>query len=109
MLEGSPGAKIALLGLAFKPNIDDFRESPALAIAEKVAAQYRDRVLVVEPFTKDAARLHGDKRRRLVKYEEAMAEADLVGVLVDHDAFRSAPRYLSADKIIYDTRGMWAQ
>lgn len=109
MLEGSPGAKIALLGLAFKPNIDDFRESPALAIAAKVAAQYGDRVLVVEPFTKELPAPMATSGARLVKYEEAMAEADLVGVLVDHDAFRSAPRYLSADKIIYDTRGMWAQ
>ena len=84
-------------------------ESPALSIAAKVAAQYGERVLVVEPFTKELPAPMTTTGARLVKYEEAMAEADLVGVLVDHDAFRSAPRYLSADKIIYDTRGMWAQ
>ena len=109
MLEASPGSRIALLGLAFKPNIDDFRESPALEIAERIARDYGDRVLVVEPFTNELPVDMAEHGAQLTTYERAMAQAELVAVLVDHDQFRSAPRYLSADKIVYDTRGMWAQ
>ncbi|GAA5055851.1 UDP-N-acetyl-D-mannosamine dehydrogenase [Erythrobacter westpacificensis] len=109
MLAASPEAKIALLGLAFKPNIDDFRESPALEIAQRIASEHGERVLVVEPFTDELPPALADSGAVLSTYEKAMAEAELVGVLVDHDAFRSAPRYLSVGKIVYDTRGMWAQ
>ncbi|WAT19332.1 UDP-N-acetyl-D-mannosamine dehydrogenase [Aurantiacibacter sp. MUD11] len=109
MLDGNPDASIALLGLAFKPNIDDFRESPALEIADRIARKYGDRVLVVEPYTDELPGDMADHGAQLTTYEEAMAKAELVAVLVDHDAFRSAPRYLSANKIVYDTRGMWAQ
>jgi UDP-N-acetyl-D-mannosaminuronic acid dehydrogenase len=109
MLNASPDARIALLGLAFKPNIDDFRESPALEIAERIARDYGDRVLVVEPFTDELPGAMAKHGAQLTTYELAMAQAELVAVLVDHDQFRSAPRYLSAGKIVYDTRGMWAQ
>lgn len=109
MLQSHPDARIALLGLAFKPNIDDFRESPALAIAERITRDFGDRVLVVEPFTDSLPGTMAEGGARLVTYEQAMEQAELVAVLVDHTAFRSAPRYLSAGKIIYDTRGMWAQ
>ncbi len=109
MLATSPDAKIALLGLAFKPNIDDFRESPALEIARRIASKHGERVLIVEPFTDELPAALTNSGAVLSTYEQAMAEAELVGVLVDHDAFRSAPRYLSAGKIVYDTRGMWAQ
>jgi UDP-N-acetyl-D-mannosaminuronic acid dehydrogenase len=50
LVEASPGAKVACLGLAFKANIDDFRESPALKVAEAVAQQFGDRVRIVEPY-----------------------------------------------------------
>ncbi|WP_240624655.1 UDP-N-acetyl-D-mannosamine dehydrogenase [Aurantiacibacter odishensis] len=109
MLAASPDSRIALLGLAFKPNIDDFRESPALEIAQRIASEHGDRVLVVEPFTDELPAAMAGAGAVLTTYDRAMAEADLVAVLVDHDAFRSAPRYLSAGKIVYDTRGMWAQ
>jgi UDP-N-acetyl-D-mannosaminuronic acid dehydrogenase len=49
LVDASPGAKVACLGLAFKANIDDFRESPALKVAEAVARQFGDRVRIVEP------------------------------------------------------------
>src|SRR3546814_8616070 len=49
MIDGMPGAEIACLGLAFKANIDDFRESPALKIASRLARRYGSRVKLVEP------------------------------------------------------------
>ncbi|RDC59688.1 UDP-glucose 6-dehydrogenase [Alteripontixanthobacter maritimus] len=108
MLDAAPDAKLALLGLAFKPNIDDFRESPALEIAEELATDYGPRLLVVEPFTTELPGTLAQRGAQLVDYDTAMDQAELVGVLVDHDAFKDAPRSLSEGKITYDTRGMWA-
>jgi UDP-N-acetyl-D-mannosaminuronic acid dehydrogenase len=53
MIDEMPGATIACLGLAFKPNIDDFRESPAVKVAAKLARRYGDRVRLVEPFARE--------------------------------------------------------
>jgi UDP-N-acetyl-D-mannosaminuronic acid dehydrogenase len=64
LLDAAPGGKVALLGLAFKPDIDDFRESPAFEIAEVLAHTHGNRILVVEPFTEDMpACLPGGERR----------------------------------------------
>ncbi|WP_067789973.1 UDP-N-acetyl-D-mannosamine dehydrogenase [Paraurantiacibacter namhicola] len=108
MMDARPDAKLALLGLAFKPNIDDFRESPALEIAEELVADYADRLLVVEPFTKALPGKLAGSGAVLTSLDDAMAQADLVAVLVDHDAFKNAPRSIASGKTIYDTRGMWA-
>lgn len=108
MMEARPDAKLALLGLAFKPNIDDFRESPALEIAEELVVDYADRLLVVEPFTDALPGKLADSGARLIDLDSAMAQADLVAVLVDHDQFRNAPKSIAAGKTVYDTRGMWA-
>ncbi len=108
MLATEPGALLALLGLAFKPNIDDFRESPALAIAESLARNHADRLLIVEPFASVLPGALANSGARLVSLGDALAQADIVAVLVDHDQFRLAPRSLAHGKQIYDTRGMWA-
>ena len=108
MLDAEPGAKLALLGLAFKPDIDDFRESPALAIAERLAADYGERLMVVEPFTDALPGALAGSGARMASLEEAMAACELVAVLVDHAAFRQASAELAIGKTVYDTRGMWA-
>jgi len=107
MLDASPEAKVALLGLAFKPNIDDFRESPALQIAEQLA-DYGERLLVVEPFTDELPGKLRGSGAQLVSFDDAMRQAELIGVLVDHDAFKNTPPQMHSGKIVYDTRGMWA-
>ena len=79
-----------------------------LAIAEALAADYGERMLVVEPHAAALPGVLADSGAALVGLEEAMAEAELVAVLVDHAAFRDAPPELARGKTIYDTRGMWA-
>ncbi|MFX8129828.1 UDP binding domain-containing protein, partial [Acinetobacter baumannii] len=52
MVAAHPGVRVACLGLAFKANIDDFRESPALKVATALAQRFGDRLDVVEPYTR---------------------------------------------------------
>jgi len=84
---------IAVLGLAFKANVDDLRESPALEIAEELGRRGVGRLLVVEPHVdsiESAALQAADAK--LVDITTAIAEADIVVLLVDHDAFRRVRR-----------------
>jgi UDP-N-acetyl-D-mannosaminuronic acid dehydrogenase len=99
----APGAAVACLGLAFKANIDDLRESPALDIAVHLAAEgYR--VLAVEPhITTLPVALAG--RAELVDLPAALARADAIVLLVDHRAFGSLTLADLAGKALIDTRG----
>lgn len=97
---------VACFGLAFKPDIDDLRESPALAIAEALAGRHPGPLLAVEPHV--AALPPGlAGRARLCSAEEALAEADVLALLVDHSAFRALPAEAIAGKARIDTRGIW--
>ena len=99
----APGAAVACLGLAFKANVDDLRESPALDIAVHLAAEgYR--VLAVEPhITTLPSALAG--RAELVDLQVALARADAIVLLVDHRAFGSLTLADLAGKALIDTRG----
>jgi UDP-N-acetyl-D-mannosaminuronic acid dehydrogenase len=76
--------KVACLGLAFKPDIDDLRESPAVHIAEALVSQGYD-VIAVEP------NIEKHESISLVTLEEAFQQADVVAVLVKHRQFATDP------------------
>jgi UDP-N-acetyl-D-mannosaminuronic acid dehydrogenase len=100
---------VACLGLAFKADIDDLRESPALAITETLAAENPDlRVLAVEPHV-DAlpAALAALPNVELTATAQAIREADVVVLLVDHAAFRSISLGDLRGRELVDTRGLW--
>lgn len=99
-------ARIACLGLTFKANIDDLRESPALAIATRLAALYPGQVEVVEPFV-DRLPPGLEAGARLVDLDRALATADVLLLLVDHDGFRTVPPPARPGLRIIDTRGVW--
>ncbi|MFF3687052.1 UDP-N-acetyl-D-mannosamine dehydrogenase [Streptomyces sp. NPDC002187] len=99
---------IACLGLSFKANVDDLRESPALHIVTELARQDVGRLLVVEPHIAELpARLVGTGQAKLVDLEAALHEADVIVLLVDHDAFRPVRRTTLRGKVVFDTRGLW--
>ncbi len=102
----SPSARVALLGLAFKPDIDDFRESPALDIAASIAREFGERVRVVEPYASALPSQFEGTGAKLTSLDAALNEADLVVVLVDHSAFRHLTLADLAGKTTFDTRGM---
>lgn len=100
--------KVACLGLAFKPDIDDLRESPALEIVCCVAEEIQGDILVVEPFIEAMPKvLEKFSNVRLTDAELALREADVVVLLVNHRQFLSIDRELLKGKMVIDTRGAW--
>jgi UDP-N-acetyl-D-mannosaminuronic acid dehydrogenase len=107
-LEGlSPTAEVAVLGLAFKANIDDLRESPAIEIAVHLAEALQDRKInVAEPHIEVLPRqLAGRSNVELVSIEESIRRSDVVVVLVDHDDVKAVSSESLAGKTVVDTRG----
>ncbi|MFW0111562.1 UDP-N-acetyl-D-mannosamine dehydrogenase [Rothia sp. CCM 9416] len=100
---------IAVLGLAFKANIDDLRESPALEILTELTHQIPGaRLLVVEPhIDRLPAHLSQLGQVELTDCDPAIAQADLVLLLVDHDRFKQVPATALAGKAVIDTKGLW--
>lgn len=100
---------IALLGLAFKADIDDLRESPALEIAHRIANAFPySQKLIVEPNINDLPReLEGLTNLRRADLTEALQTADVVVLLVDHREFREALPETTGYHLV-DTRGLWS-
>lgn len=94
---------IAIYGLAFKADIDDLRESPALEIARELALSQPGKVLCVEPHIA-ALPENVRKHLHLVTYDMAVESADIHLALVDHSAFRDLTP--PAGRVI-DTKGFW--
>ncbi|MEE9433095.1 MAG: UDP-N-acetyl-D-mannosamine dehydrogenase [Sphingorhabdus sp.] len=109
MVAARPDSKIACLGLAFKANIDDFRESPALKIAESLATKYGDRVQIVEPFADTLPGKLDGSGAALVSLQSALQDCDIMLLLVDHEAFASVTAKQISGKQVYDTRGQWLE
>ena len=107
LIKANPG-RVALLGLAFKANVDDFRESPALKVAADLAKKFGNRIAIVEPHTDTLPPTFDGTDATLTDIDSALMECDVMIVLVDHDIFKSVPSEERAGKVIYDTRGIWS-
>jgi UDP-N-acetyl-D-mannosaminuronic acid dehydrogenase len=106
MVEAYAGP-VACLGLAFKANIDDFRESPALAVTQALASRFGDRVRIVEPYVDVLPPAFDGSGVQLIDIDTAIETCPMMIVLVDHEIFKSVPLDERVDKIVYDTRGIW--
>lgn len=104
-----PYPKIGCLGLAFKPDIDDLRESPSLFIAEQLLETNSFELLVVEPHIQKLPQTlaHPQNRARLVELDYCIENADILVLLVDHQQFKLIDLSTIRNKTIIDTRGLW--
>lgn len=99
-LERGQKPVVAMMGLAFKPDIDDLREAPAKYITAKVIQGSNNAdILVVEPNVEE------HKVYKLTSYKKAYQEADIVVFLVAHKEFKALP--YNDDKIILDFCGIF--
>lgn len=99
---------IACLGLSFKANVDDLRESPAMEVVTELARRRVGRLEVVEPHISCPPKsLESLGVHELVDLESAVAKCDIVILLVDHDDFRGLKRSSLRGKAVFDTRGLW--
>ncbi len=98
---------MACCGLAFKANVDDLRESPALEIALRLAARYGSRIRIVEPNVRKLPPGLAEHGSELVDLEEALRTCEVAILLVDHDQFRMVPLAERRHLAVLDTRGIW--
>ncbi|WP_127576383.1 nucleotide sugar dehydrogenase [Paenibacillus barengoltzii] len=110
LLEGINNPKVAALGLAFKGNVDDTRESPAILAIKKIS-EFAS-VSIYDPHVKE------NWTSKVDTYEECLINADVLLLLTDHDEFKSiSPNFASQlmkNKIVFDTRNLlerklWAE
>ena len=109
MAERFKNPVIACLGLSYKANVDDLRESPAVEIATTLARDLPDTTIIVaDPLLSGPPPQMVDiPNIRFARAVEAVAAADIVVLLVDHNSFKRLPHKLLEGKVVLDTRGAW--
>ncbi len=112
-LRGNPNktakeVSIACFGLAFKPDIDDLRESPAVEIVRQIALAHTGLVIAVEPNITNLPIGLKSINVELSETEHALTHANIILLLVDHKPFKQLETVRSPSRIVIDTRGIWA-
>lgn len=100
------GLTIACLGLAFKADVDDLRESPALQIAKRIKNEVLCKLILVEPNLNSLPAETG-LPVELSDISDALTNADLIVLLVDHKEFKKIEVSNFKDRSVLDTRGIW--
>jgi UDP-N-acetyl-D-mannosaminuronic acid dehydrogenase len=107
---GRKQARVACLGLTFKANVDDIRESPALHVVEELAKVADLTVVACDPMLKALPKaLEKTGVHWNADAASTIAEADIVVLLVDHDVFRTTPTASLSGKAVIDTRGLFVR
>jgi UDP-N-acetyl-D-mannosaminuronic acid dehydrogenase len=112
VLAANPGkamadVKVACLGLAFKPDIDDLRESPAVEITQHIA-QLGCQVLAVEPNIGELPEKLSQPNLKLALLSDVLNAADVVCVLVKHRPFFESVEAIRGHGLTIDTVGLFA-
>ncbi len=109
LIDAYPERNVICLGLTFKANVDDLRESPALEIVEDLARRHGDKISVVDPFVETLPKTLEKRGVRKIDLEQALSDTGILVVLVDHEAFRRVAADQRNGAVVYDTRGIWRQ
>jgi UDP-N-acetyl-D-mannosaminuronic acid dehydrogenase len=104
-----PSRPVACLGLSFKANVDDLRESPALKLVERLAGKHGSKIRVVEPFIEKLPEKLENLKVQQMSLDAVLEENGIIVILVDHDQFRQTPQEKYSGSIVCDTRGIWAE
>jgi UDP-N-acetyl-D-mannosaminuronic acid dehydrogenase len=107
LIEEHPYANVACCGLAFKANVDDLRESPALEVAHQLASRYGSRIKIVEPYISKLPPQIAEHGAELTDLDDAIRSCEIAIVLVDHDHFKMIPLAERRHLAVVDTRGIW--
>lgn len=107
LIDEHPYANVACCGLAFKANVDDLRESPALEIAEHLAKKYGSRIKIVEPNIRQLPRELSVHGAEMMNIDQALRSCEIAIMLVDHDEFKMMPLAERRHLDVIDTRGIW--
>jgi UDP-N-acetyl-D-mannosaminuronic acid dehydrogenase len=107
LIEDHPYSNVACFGVAFKANVDDLRESPALQIALHLAAKFGSRIKIVEPNIMQLPRELSNYKAELMEVDEAVRSCEIAILLVDHDEFKMVPLAERRHFDVLDTRGIW--
>ncbi len=98
---------IACLGLAFKADVDDLRESPAVEVVRKLGQANLGKILVVEPHVNKLPHELESPNLEFADFEVAVKSANLIVLLVAHRGFMHVDRDMLKDKFVIDTVGAW--
>jgi UDP-N-acetyl-D-mannosaminuronate dehydrogenase len=96
------GAKVLLLGITYKPDIADLRESPSLEVVSLLREKNAD-LRFFDPFV-PTFKSHGDVLTGEPNLDDALAEADIVVLLQNHEAY-DLDDIQAKSKVVFDTRG----
>ena len=99
---------IACLGLAYKADIDDFRESPSVTVVTILKEKFKGEILIAEPYIKVLPKdLSENRHVKLKSVQECISSAKVIVLLTDHQEFKEIKPELLLNKHFIDTRGMW--
>jgi UDP-N-acetyl-D-mannosaminuronic acid dehydrogenase len=107
VIEDHPYANVACCGLAFKANVDDLRESPALEISLELAKKYGSRIKIAEPNLRELPPQFAGAGAEFMDVDEAVRACEIAILLVDHDQFKMVPLAERRHLDVIDMRGIW--
>ena len=108
--EGLDDPVVTCLGLAYKSDTADLRESPAIEVVKSLQERINGRILVVEPFVSELpAKIANDGATELVELQDGLASADVVVLLTDHSVFAQVGQEALKSKSVVDSRGLWGR
>ncbi len=99
---------VACLGLTYKADVADLRESPAIEVVKELQRRKKGRILVVDPYVSELpSEISNCGNIELVGLEDGLSAADVVVLLTDHSMFTEIDQDALASKSVVDSRGLW--